>query len=70
MNDHYTHIIKKSNQKCFPAVWWPTSCQNAKQKEKTHPMFITETGQITRVAINNLRKIKKQYDLPSLAKSN
>lgn len=54
----YTHVIKKSGIKCYSTVWFPTQCLKAQSRERSHPMMTLETGQITRVSRDNLRKIK------------
>ena len=53
----YTHLIKKSNQRCFAAVWWPTKNEHAGSQEKAYPLMFIEGGQINRVKSENLQRI-------------
>jgi len=53
----YSHVIKKSQQRCFRAAWWPTAEASAGPREKTHPLMHLESGQVTRVNSNNLTPI-------------
>ena len=53
----FTHIIKRSNQRCFRAVWWPTADKSAGTREKIYPLMFIEGGQINRVNINNMQRI-------------
>lgn len=54
----YTHVTKSSNQKCFPAVWWPTKDPYAGSREKAYPLMVFESGQINRVKADNLKPHK------------
>jgi len=50
----FSHITKKSKQRCYKAVWWPTRESTAGSREKRWPLMVFESGQINRVNINNL----------------
>ncbi len=54
----YTHELKTSGLKCFKAAWFPTSHDELRKKERDYPMVMLESGQVTRVRADNLRKIK------------
>ena len=58
----FSHIIKKSNQKCFrvgwfPAGWFPAKDADLIAQENKWPMMYIEGGQVTRVASDNLKKL-------------
>lgn len=55
----YTHELKKSGQKCFRAVWWPSKDPEIGKREAIWPMMMLESGQVTRVNVNNLKPITK-----------
>ena len=55
----FTHKIIKSDQKCFPAAWWPSADPLLGKREKTYPLMMFESGQCNRVNIKNLKKITK-----------
>jgi hypothetical protein len=57
----YTHELKTSGIKCFKACWWPTKNTGLIAKEQSYPMMHLETGQVIRVNVRNLKKVKKQY---------
>jgi len=68
----YTHEIQRTDaegrikvgQKCFRACWWPigddTQAASAAAQEKQWPMMMLESGQVTRVNVDNLVKIREQ----------
>ena len=56
----YTHKLKSSGQRAAMVPWFPTLDDKLIAKEKTHPMVMLESGQITRVARNNLMKINNE----------
>lgn len=54
----YTHELKTSGQKCFRAVWWPAKDLDIGKREAAWPMVMLESGQVTRVRVDNLKPIK------------
>lgn len=57
----YTHVTKNSRQRCFQACWWPISGPDAtyyRQLEQERPLMHLESGQITSIRQDNLRKLK------------
>jgi len=53
----YTHMIKKSNQRCFVACWWPHEDASIATRERNYPLMHIEGGQVSRVKAENMRKI-------------
>jgi len=53
----YTHTTKRSDQRCYQATWWPTTESSAGTREKAYPLMMFESGQVSRVNINNLEPI-------------
>ena len=53
----YTHKMKRTGQRCFPAAWWPTADAHAGNKEKEYPLMMFESGQCNRVNAKNLTRI-------------
>ena len=53
----YTHLIKRSNQLCFHAAWWPSKDPHAGSTEKAYPLMMLESGQCTRVRADNLQRL-------------
>jgi len=60
----YTHIIKKSNQRCFQAAWWPSADKSPGTLEKAYPLMMFESGQCNRVRADNLKRIS---NIPEIA---
>jgi len=54
----FTHITKKTRQRCFGAVWWPSKDASLGSREKAYPLMVFESGQIDRVNANNLEHYK------------
>lgn len=52
----YTHTVKKTGMKCFFVPTWPG--QPLSSEEKAHPLCHLENGQVTRINIKNLDRIK------------
>jgi len=55
----YTHQLKSSGQRCFRAVWWPAKDIEISRREAKWPMVMLESGQVTRVRIENLEPVKQ-----------
>lgn len=55
----YTHELISSGQKCFRAVWWPSKDPEIAKREMAWPMVMLESGQVTRVRVNNMKPIKQ-----------
>ena len=53
----FTHTIKSSGQRCFPACWWPTKDKGAGAREQAYPLMVFESGQCNRVRADNLQVI-------------
>lgn len=53
----FTHTIKSSDQQCRRATWWPTTDANYISQDKSWPLMVLESGQITKIAVANLRLI-------------
>ena len=54
----YTHELKSSGQKCFKVFNWPSQDQSVSERERKWPLYHLESGQITRVRNDNLKKLK------------
>ena len=53
----YNYELKTSGIKCFKVCWWPTKNASLIAKEAAYPMMHLETGQVTRVNANNLKRL-------------
>lgn len=57
-NKMFTHKIKSSNQLCRIAPWWPTTDRDYINNDKSWPLMVLASGQITKVRSDKLTRLK------------